>query len=386
MAVGGELPPKLSDRMVSVIRTFRYPLHPTKAQKFVLTSWLIACQQLYNAALQERRDAWRKQRTSVTRVDQQKELTALRAADPEWDAVPVWVARSALARLDRAFKSFFRRVKAGQTPGFPRFRSRDHYDSFDLGSNLPRINGDRVWLPKIGAVKLHKYRELRGEVRHVSVSRTARGWSISFVCDVGDAPTKLPVRSTVGVDVGLEAFATLSNGERVDNPRFFRASEDMLARRQQLLARKRRGSNSRRTTKRLVASAHERVRNQRFDFARKLACALFDRFDLVAHEDLQISHMVHGNLGKSIHDAAWGQFLRALQSKAENAGKWCVPVDPRRTSQTCPVCGAVATKTLGEREHRCPCGFVAHRDHAAAQVILARGLRAEQLTEASRVA
>jgi putative transposase len=187
----------------------------------------------------------------------------------------------------------------------------------------------------------------------------------------------------VGVDVGLEAFATLSTGERVENPRYGREAQEVLARRQRSLAKKKRGSSSRKEAKRLVARAYERIRNQRLDHARKLACTIFSRFDLVAHEDLQIARMVRGNMAKSIHDAAWGQFLRALQSKAEGAGKWCVPVDPRGTSQACAACGAVAKKELSERVHRCDCGFVAHRDHNAALNVLARGSRVGQLTEAS---
>lgn len=368
-----------------MIRAFRYPLRPTKAQGVVLDSWLHQCQQLYNAALQERRDAWRKQRVGLTLYGQQKELTQVRAADPELAAVPVGVSRSALVRLDRAFKAFFRRVKAGQTPGFPRFKPRDRYDSFDLGTNPVRVDGDRVQLPKLGMVKFRRYRELRGEVLRVSVSRTARGWSISFMCDLGAAPAKVAVASAVGVDVGLEAFATLSNGGRVDNPRFFRQGEDVLARRQQSLSRKRRGSFSRKRAKRLVARAHAHIHNQRLDFARKLAVSLFSRFDLVAHEDLQIARMVHGNLSKSIHDASWGLFLGCLALKAEEAGKHCVAVDPRYTSQACAACGTIAKKELSEREHRCGCGFSAHRDHNAALNVLARGLRAGQSTEASEV-
>jgi putative transposase len=368
-----------------MIRTYRYPLQPTRAQEAVMSGWLRACQQLYNAGLEERTDAWRRQRVSVTRVGQQKELTELRAADPAWEAVPVWVARSALARLDRAFQSFFRRVRAGEAPGYPRFRSRDRYDSFDLGSSLPRVAGDRVHLPKLGAVRFRKYRELRGVVRHVSVRRTAGRWHVCFACDLGAAPEKLPVRSVVGVDLGLEAFATLSTGERVDNPRFFRKAEAVLAHRQQRLARKKRGSTSRQRAKLLVARAHGHVRNQRVDFARKLAGQLFGRYDLVAHEDLSISRMVHGNLAKSIHDAAWGMFLRCLALKAEEAGRHAIAVDPRGTSQACPECGAVAAKPLEQREHRCACGFTAHRDHAAALCILGRGLRPGSLTEASRV-
>jgi len=225
---------------------------------------------------------------------------------------------------------------------------------------------------------------MRGEVRHVSVSRTVRGWSISFVCDLGAAPKKIPVSNSVGVDVGLEAFATLSNGERIINPKFFRTSEDTLARRQASLARKKRGSNGRLAAKRLVARIHERVRNQRLDFARKLAVALFDRFDLIVHEDLTISCMAHGNLAKSIYDASWGVFLRCLALKAEEAGRHVIAVDPRGTSQTCPVCGTVAAKPLEQREHRCACGFVAHRDHAAALCVLGRGLRLGLLTEAEK--
>jgi putative transposase len=332
--------------------------------------------------LEERRDAWRKQRVSISLYDQQKELTELRATDSEWNALPVWVARSALARVDRAFKAFFRRVKAHQTPGFPRFRPRERYDTFDLGSNPPRCEGDRVLLPKLGLVKFNKYRELRGEVQHVSISRTARGWAISFICNVGEAPTKPVSTKPIGIDVGLEAFATLSTGERIENPRFFRASSGVLARRQQSLAKKQRGSMSRKVAKALVVRAHEHIQNQRLDFARKLAVALFSRFDLVIHEDLAISRMVRGNLAKSIHDVGWGIFLRCLALRAENAGRHVIAVDPKFTSQACAACGTVAKKTLDERQHVCSsCGFSAHRDHNAALIILGRGLRLGQLTE-----
>lgn len=369
-----------------MLRAFRYPLRPTKDQAATLDSWLVACCSLYNAALEQRRDAWRKQRVSIGLYDQQTQLTELRQADPSWSDIPARVERSALARLDRAFKAFFRRVARGESPGFPRFRSIDRYDSLDLGCRLPRIDGDRVRLPALGWVKFHKYREMRGELRHVSISRAATGdWTISFVRDLGEAPRKsaAPPDRCIGIDLGLEAFATLSNGERVANPRFFRAGADTLARRQQSLSRKRRGSSSRKRASVLVARAHAHIRNQRLDFARKLACTLFSRFDLIAHEDLAISRMVHGTLAKSIYDAAWGVFLRCLALKAEGAGKHVIAVDPRGTSQTCPQCGTVAEKTLKERQHACSsCGFTAHRDHAAALCVLGRGLRPGQLTEA----
>jgi putative transposase len=366
-----------------MIRTFRYPLKPTLTQETVLESWLVACCTLYNAALEQRREAWRKQRVGISRINQEKELTELRAVDLYWRTVPVWISRSALVRLERAYQGFFRRVNQGEKPGFPRFRSRDRYTSFDLGTNPVRVENNNVFLPKLGPVKFHKYREMCGVVLRVYINRTIRGWTVSFVCDLGDAPPKTLVRTTVGVDVGLESFATLSTGEHIENPRFFRAGEDVLARRQRSLARKKRGSSSRVRARRLVARAHEHIRNQRFDFVRKLAVTLFSRFDLIAYEELQIAHMVRGNLAKSINDAAWGRFLHVLTSKAEEAGKWAVAVDPRGTSQTCSRCDAVVKKKLSEREHRCDCGFVTHRDHNAALNIVARGLRVGPAPEAS---
>ena len=366
-----------------MLRTFRYPLRPTKAQETVFDGWLVLCCELYNAALEERRDAWRKQQVRISLFDQQKELTELRAADKAWKNVPVWVARSALARLDFAFTSFLSRAVRSVNPGFPRFRSKERYTSFDLGASKPRVIDNHVYVPRMGAVRFHKYRELRGRIRHITVGRTARGWAISFVCDLGEASAKPAPVAPIGIDVGLEAFATLSTGERIENPRFFRASEDVLARRQRSLAKKRRGSASRKSAKKLVSRAYEHISNQRLDIARKLTVALFARFDLVVHEDLQIARMVRGMFAKSILDASWGLFLRCLALKAEEAGRHVIAVDPRGTSQTCPACGTIAKKTLEEREHRCSCGFVAHRDVAAAQVILGRGLRQGQLTKAS---
>jgi putative transposase len=367
-----------------MIRTFRYPMQLTRKQETTLISWLSLCGELYNAAIQERRDAWKKRGVSVGLYDQFNELTELREADPEWASVPHRLARSVLVRVERAYRGFFRRVKCGEKPGYPRFRASSRYRSFGLeGTDVPRINGSRVRLPKLGFVRFNKYRELRGEVRSVHVRREAGGWSISFVCDLGDAPAKVPVRAAVGIDVGLESLATLSTGEQIENPRFYREAQDVLARRQRVVARKRRGSSSRARARQLVARANEHIRNQRLDYARKVAAFLFSRFDLIAHEDLAIAHMVRGNLAKSIYDAAWGILIGALTSKAEEAGKWCVPVDPRGTSQRCSGCGSVVPKGLSQREHRCDrCGLVLHRDENAARNVLALGLSAGQLTEA----
>jgi putative transposase len=367
----------------TLIRTFRYPLHPTRAQEATLCMWLEACCDLYNGALQERRDAWRKQRRSICYEEQTRSLTELRAADPSWSTVPVEAARSALRRVDRAFKAFFRRCKAGHVPGFPRFRSRRLYDSFGIQKPV-RIDGNIVYLPKIGPIRFNLYRPLRGKILDVVVQRDGNLWFVCFQCDLGEAPPKGAVLHAVGVDVGLSSLATLSTGEIIENPRCYREAEAVLRRRQQALARKQKGSLSRRRAVSLVRKAHARAKNQRLDYARKVACDLASRFDLIAFEDLNIRGLAMTPMAKSIHDAGWRILLRAIVCKAESAGKHAVAVDPRGTSQECSACGVKVQKDLSVRIHRCACGLVLDRDHNAALNILARGRRAapEALKEA----
>lgn len=340
-----------------------------------MRSWLIACCDLYNGALQERRDAWRVQRRGISLYDQGKSLTEIRASVPGWADVPRRVAFSALIRLDRAFKSFFRRCKSGGAPGFPRFRSRARYDSFSL-LMAARVDGNRVRLPKIGLVKFNQYRPIRGKILDIVVCRDGDRWFICFQCDLGDAPPKVDPARHVGLDVGLSSLATLSTGEAVENPRHYRKSQATLRRRQQALARKRKGSLSRRRAASLVRKAHDHVKNQRLDYARKVAGDLVSRFDLIAFEDLNIRGLAQTPLAKSINDAGWRILLQAIVCKAESAGRHAVAVDARGTSQECSACGARCQKTLSDRIHRCACGCAIGRDHNAALNILARGRRA----------
>lgn len=357
-----------------MIRTYKYPLEPNAAQRRTLERWLYLCRQLYNAALQERRDAWAAQRKSITLYDQQKELTEIRASDPEWKAVSLLVARSALRRLDLAFKAFFRRVKRGETPGYPRFKGRGQFDSFSIGRVM--LNGKKVRVPNLGLVKIRLYRPLEGTIKDVKLTRSAKRWWVCFSVDLGEAPPKRPVATAVGIDLGLKSFVALSNGEAVENPHHFARAEKKLALHQRGLSRKQRGSRRRAKAVRIVARTYEMIANKRLDFHRKLAAELFKRFDLVAHEDLNIKGMAAGMFAKSVNDAAWGQFIRCLHLKAERAGAWAVPVDPRGTSQRCSKCGVVVRKELKDRVHACLCGHVADRDVNAAENVLALGLSA----------
>jgi putative transposase len=354
-----------------VIRAYRYRLLPNRTQGRTLRDWLEACRFLYNCALEQRREAWKTARKAISYNDQTKELTEIRAADPSWEAIPVEVSRSALRVLKRAFEGFFRRVKGGETPGYPRFRGRGRYQTLGLG-RVP-VEGKKVRVPKLGLVKFMKYRDLEGEIKDVRISFQAGRWWISFSCDLGKAPVKKPVATAVGIDLGLQSFAVLSDGFEIANPRYSRRSEERLVRRQQALSRKQKGSHSRMRAKLLVARAHEHVRNQRIDFSRKLAAELYRKYDLVAYEDLNIRGMARGLHAKSIQDAAWKVFIGALTDKAEWAGRWAVPVEPRGTSIRCSACGNDVQKTLSDRVHRCACGLIMDRDENAARNILALG-------------
>ncbi len=321
-------------------------------------------------------------RKSVSYFDQCRGLTDLRI-EPEFKSVSIEAQRSALRRLDRAYKAFFRRIKAGQTPGHPRFRARRRYDSFGIGRAAiePAAHeGDSGYLhvPKMGRIRFRQHRLMRGEVRDVEIryEPCKDRWHVRIVCDVGEAPSKRVVSCVTGIDLGLKEFAVLSSGEAVENPRHFRRAQKSLACAQQVLSRKKRGSNSGTRARAAVARVHRRVQNQRRDFHRKLAADLCNRFDLIAHENLNIKGLARGMLAKSVTDVAWGSFLQRLACKAEEAGVHLVAVDPRNTTQACSRCGELVPKGLGDRIHSCECGCVLNRDHNAALNVLARGLRA----------
>lgn len=364
-----------------MIRTFKYPIRNlSRTKEEGLLKILSACQQLYNTALEQRIDSYRKWdkyqgRQLPSLYNQQKELTQLRRDSEFFGSIGVWALRSSLARLDKAFQGFFRRCKSDEKPGFPRFRSRDRYDSFEFP--FVSLNENLLRIPSFGQIRLNLYRPIKGVPKQVTIRRDATGkWWACITCDLSDAPIKSPPQNPIGIDLGLTHFITLSNSETISNPRCFRDSEELLARRQRSVSRKKKGSRSRQRAKRLVAKTHRHIADQRLDHARKIACQLFNRFDLVCYENLKISNLVKGSfLSKSISDAAWKIFIQCLQYKAESAGKWAIGVDPRGTSQKCSDCQTVVRKELKDRIHNCPnCGIVLDRDHNAALNVKRLGL------------
>jgi putative transposase len=361
----------------TVRKTFKEKLRPTPAPERQLEAVLWRCRTLYNVALEQRITAYQRCRVSVSRFQQEAELKAIRAEMPEYAAIHSHVLQDVLARLDKTYQAFFRRVQAGQTPGFPRFKGRDRWHSFTFKEygNGARLDNGALVLSKIGRLSVHWSRPLEGTPKTVTISREADGWYVAISC--ADVPcTPLPTTGQeTGIDLGLESFATLADGSQIANPRIFRTAEMALARAQRRVSRRKKGSHRRRKAVVLLAKAHQHVRNQRRTFHHQEACKLVQQYDVIYHEDLRVRTMVQNrSLAKSISDAGWSAFLAILTFKAAGAGKRVQAVHPAFTSQACSGCGVLVSKSLSVRWHTCPeCGVSLHRDHNAALNILRLG-------------
>ena len=378
-------------------QAYKFRLYPTRKQQERLQWTLDRARELYNAALQERRDAYRMAGKSITYYDQANQLPEIKDIREEYQAIHSQVLQEVLRRVKKAFDNFFRRCKHGETPGFPRFQGRNRYDSFTYPQGGYALTADnRVCLSKIGSIKVKLHREVKGAIKTCTIKREGDVWYAIFAGEVEQE--KLPESpDAVGIDLGLLHFATLSDGSTIENPRHYRQAEKKLAHLQQALSRKKRGSHRRRQAVKQVAKAHQKVANQRRDFLHKSSRQLVNRYGLIVFEALQPTNMskrpkpkqdengtylpngaaAKGGLNKSIHDAGWGQFQQFCVYKAERAGRAVLFVDPKYTSQICSGCGAIKKKTLDERWHSCACGTELDRDHNSAITILALGRRVQ---------
>jgi putative transposase len=357
----------------TVRKTFKYKLKPTPEQERAMVFIVRRCRELYNAALHERRDAWQKCGVSLIEASQSAQLPAIKEVRPEYRDIHSQVLQDVLTRLDRAFQRFFARVKNGETPGYPRFQGANRYNSFtykQFGNGATLDNGVLV-LSKIGRVAVRWSRPLEGTPKTVTISQEADGWYACFSCAAVPIQPLPPTGQETGVDLGIEAFATLSDGARIFHPGWYRQAERALKTAQRRMSRRKKGSNRRRKAVTLLAKAHQKVARQRRDFHHKTALALVRENDTIYHEDLQVRNMVKNHhLAKSIADAGWSQFVSILTYKAACAGREVIAVNPAFTSQTCSGCGVLVSKGLSVRWHSCPdCGTSLHRDHNAAKNI-----------------
>jgi putative transposase len=360
--------------------SYKYRIFPTKNQADTLEHSLHLLRDLYNAAVQERRDAWRLNRKSVSFFDQSKQIPDIRKLNPDYMAVQARVCLQTLRQVDKAFKAFFRRIKNGEKPGYPRFKGKSFFNSFFYNKVGFRFKDGKLNLSLIGNLKIKLHRPIEGNIKEISIKREGLKWYAIISCE-GIPPNPLPTsRDAIGIDVGIEAFATLSDGTQVDNPRFFETAQKQLRVAQRRVARRKKGSNRRRRAVAQLRVLHHKILNKRSDFQHKVSTWLIRHYGLVAVEKLNIKGMSRGILSKQILDASWSSFFFQLKYKAERADRQLIEVDPRNTSQTC-TCGAPVKKNLSVRWHHClVCGLSEHRDIVSSKIILARGLRDQALT------
>ncbi|MFI7634953.1 RNA-guided endonuclease InsQ/TnpB family protein [Nonomuraea sp. NPDC049400] len=393
-------------------RSFKFLLRPTTHQEQALRAMLADHCTLYNAALQERRDAYcHPSKTTIRYGEQSAQLKEIRAFDLDQARWSFSSQQATLRRLDKAFAAFFRRVKAGDKPGYPRFKGVGHFDTVEFPKDGDGCRWDSqphhptvtyVRLQGVGHIRVHQHRPVKGRVKTISVKREGRRWYVILACvDVPAEP--LPkTGSIVGIDMGTVRFFTDSNGEQKENPRFLEAMAEELAAAQRHLdtfpKRTKRRTKKHRAAARKVAKLHAKVRRQRLDHHYKAALELIRDHDVIAHEKLNMAGMTKtpapkpdtGNAGaflpngasakaglnRSILDAGWGLFLQILANKAESAGRRVIEVDARNTSRTCPrpQCGHVSAENRKtQAEFRCTaCGFTANADHVGAINVLNR--------------
>src|SRR3989440_319827 len=324
-----------------MLKMLKYRIYPTKKQEKKLNETLEECRWLYNHLLEMRKTAYEQDGLSLTCFQQQNTFPVLKQERPSLSDVHSQILQNVAVRVDLAFKAFFRRVKAGEKAGYPRFRGKNRYDSFTFPqSGFSITHDDRVCLSKMGSVKMVYHRPIRGKMKTLTIHKSSTGkWYASFSCEI--APEHLPEKTdAVGIDVGLKTFATLSDGQEIENPRFFRAEEKALAKVQRKHCKLAKGTPQRRKHRKAVARVHERIAWRRQNFTHQRSRKIVTQFGVICVEDLEVNRMVHNHcLAKSISDAAWSAFFAQLSSKAEGAGRQLIRVDPAYTTQTCSRCG-----------------------------------------------
>lgn len=412
-----------------MLRNYKYRIYPNKEVTEKLQWTLDRCRELYNAALDERKSAYRVTRKvpvelygnvavineaaatgkSISYNEQQNDLPAIKELRPEYKEIGSHVLQNVLRRVDLAMQGFFRRVREGKTPGYPRFQGKGRYDSFTYPdiAGWKFVPGEKkhgtLILSKIGSINVKMHRPVEGIIKTTTIKREGEHWYVVFSCE-GKAKELEVSYEDVGIDLGITHFAACSDGGMIDNPRHYRRAEKKLKKLQETLSRKKhksektgcKGHRRRKASKR-VAKAHRKIRNQRRDFHHKESRKLVNRYQMIVFEDLKSANLskrpkpkqdedgkylpngasAKAGLNKSINDAGWSSFTEMVKAKAECAGRTVIFVNPKNTSQICSGCKKKGPhKDLSERIHICiHCGLALDRDTNAAINILELGYK-----------
>lgn len=363
-----------------VTKSFKFRIFPSKAINAKLENTLYLCRDLYNAALQERRDAYRLNKISINYYDQANQLKEIKETNPKYKDVHSQVCQDVLKRLDKSFQGFFRRLKQGVKAGFPRFKGKNFFDSFCYTQSGFSLSGNKLTLSKIGTVKIKLSRSIVGKVKQCRIKKEINNWFVIFTIETQVEPLSKTGES-IGLDMGISAFCALSDGTQIDNFKYYESTQKKLRVAQRRVARRKKGSNGRKKAVILLRKIHQVIKNQRNDFQHKISTYLVKTYDIICIEKLSILGLSRGILSKQMNDVAIGAFFQKLEYKAVSAGKELRKVQPHFTSQDCSSCGNRVKKDLSVRVHHClVCNLKIDRDYNAAINILKAGLAFETLT------
>jgi putative transposase len=359
-------------------KTYHYRIFPTKSQKSKLKETLELCRWVYNETLALRKNAWENEQKRISYFDSKKMIPIWKTEKPELKSVHSHTLQDVTMRVDLAFQAFFRRVKAGENPGYPRFKGKGWYDSITYLQSGFSLDGNILSLSKIGDIKVKLHRSIEGNIKRLTIRRTAtQKWFVSILTDNDSYNPLEPSDKLIGIDVGLHTFAALSDGTFIENPRFYVKEQKNLAKVQRKHSKALKGTPERKKTLKVLCRVHERIFNKREDFIQKLSQSFIDKYGTICFEDLNIKKMVKDPLyAKGIMDAAWNKLVTYTSYKAESAGRKVVLVNPYNTSQMCSKCGKLVEKDTSVRVHDCPfCGLSIDRDLNASINILRLGIQ-----------
>ena len=363
-------------------RTYQYRLKTNQTQEKMLDFLLWQGRNIYNAALEQRIELYKATKETISLYDQRDYFCELRKEQPETiGLLPANTVDALIRRLDKAYKAFFRRVKKGDAAGFPKFKGRYYFNSLNYkhgsGSKfIPGENGKaKLRLMNIGEINVYYHRPIPdgAKIKYIVVKRDERGkWFANLQLEFADTETPEHPGSAVGIDVGMYSIMALSNGERVQNPRWYRKSRPQRRRLQRTFSRRTKGSGRWRKARAALAQHEAHIARARYDWWHKVTDQLTQNYSLIAIEDLKLDFMIQNkHLAMSAHDAAFSTFWQMLDYKAEQTGTTVIKVNPAYTSQMCSGCGEIVKKELNVRIHKCvSCGLELDRDVNAARNIL----------------
>ena len=362
-----------------MLRAYKYRLWTNSNQDRELGIMLETHRRLYNSCLDQRKTTYETEKRSIKYAEQSAWYKEQRQTNSFFARLNFSSAQATMRRLDKAFTAFFRRLKTGMKPGYPRFKGADRFSSIEFpthGDGI-RLTGNRLRIQHVGIIKVCLHRSLPdddAQIRTLTVTRECNHWYLEVCFKLPDQQPASSSLPAVGLDVGIEHFLTTSDGEHIPNPGYLKSALPELHRTQRSLSRKKKGGKNRAKAKIKVRKLHAKVKNLRNEHRHKTSLNLIRRYGCIAVEDLNVKGML-GNrrLSRAISDVAWSAFITTLIHKAESAGATVVQVPPQGTSQECSCCGQTVPKKLSERWHNCPhCGLSLQRDVNAARNILMR--------------